>query len=772
MAQQISGDPRARYIFSEGEDLWTDSHNRNWTETVEQGNRIQEVLLGDATEATLSTYTADALVDRVGSLETTQEDVLLEQGSQDTRISAKPDTSLVETWLEALAVGTVAGGNTDTILLETVTQSALIAGDRLFIVDAGTETISERVVTADVAEDVTSIPVDSGDAAVEGATVILHPGDARVDPTIDLSDITDSLWGPGRTAEDVEGDHETRLRSVEERVQNVNQQIRAVGSLSSQMRNEVQEFQSDVVGTVTELQTTAEGAALQASTFTPGDKPVLKLTQNYEEQNASEIAVEWTANAPRTGFEAGDILVLQGRNSEAIILTIAATDIAEGTATIPLDQSYTIDADVGAEVFLAVTSVASKIEARTNGNVVVEGKAARSARWDGELEAVDIDGETFHRVKRYSDPDQADNARGSVGWVLTSAGEFVATNAFLRGSIALRRATLEGGMLVDEDAYIRTVSGNWSITDNGFNVAPSEAAYADIDQALTFADNKHGTVGMIAGRARGKFRGLELSATAGEPASEGAENEVLLRLRSENDIILEANDFVRVESELGRVDVNTALFHWKFPTSEDFGTNERRDPIFDTPEAFVDWAREHRQDAIGTNLSQDQAASKLKGYMFVDAADYSIKFFHPSMLTNDVTASSDIDATTDFSVAYQTRTSRSFSQEVEVQSGRVINYKWEFGDGNQVEGPRRRTARHTYAEAGSYTVTLTATIEAEDGSTSTTQTKSEVVEIKPEKQPPSDPEPDDVTHGNGGRFGGGGMFHHTDILNRDEIRIL
>lgn len=773
MAQQISGDPRARYIFGEDENLWTDTHNRNWTETVGQLNQLQDALLGDAGEATLTSYSGDAIGARVSTLETDLEAAELEQAAQDSRISAKPDTSLVKTWMQALSVGTVAGGDATTVLTESGIQADLISGDRLFIVDESAETVTERAVTADAAEGVTSISVASDLEPPAGAKVILHPGDARVDPSIDLTDITDAVWGPGRTSADVEGNHETRLQQIEDQVQSANQQIRAVGSLSGQMRNEVQEFRNEVVGTVTELETTAEGAALQASTFTPGDKPVLKLSQDYEAQSTSELAVTWTGDAPSTGFEAGDILVLKNRDDQATVLTLADTPTDTGTSPIQLDQSYEIDADVDSEIYLAVTSVASKIEARTNGNVVVEGKAARSARWDGELESVSIDGQDFHQIKRDDQGNVIDAARGTVGWVLASAGEFVATNAYLRGNMAIQRATIEGGVLVDEGAFLRTKSGNWSITDDGFNVAPSEKAFADVDQAFTFADGKYGLVGMIAGRARGRARGLVISATGGDRENQDVANDVVLRLRSEESIEIDAASDIKISAEEHSVAVDTGLFQWEFPTSPDVGGGERRSPVFNSPTDFVDWVRTHRTDVVGNGLTVTEAAAKMKGFLFVDASDYQLKYFHPDMV--NATSESTLTADVDFGVEYLTRRRRSFTAEVQT-NGKVTNYKWQYGTGGTAEGPYKRRRTFTYDDPtentpDNYTATLTVTIESPDGSNSSTFSKSHDVEIKPETVTIDPPDGGYELPGSGGLFGGGGLFDEESVFTREEIRI-
>lgn len=459
MAQQIANDPLARKTFAYDEDNWDTEHNKNWTQTVDQINDVQRLILGSATEASLTNYSDDDIATRLDDIDQTNSD-------QDNRIETvendlpdKANFSLVKDLAEQTAVATTAANSSGdtTLSLQTATAVQLIDEDTLIIYDPEAESAQTATVSG-THTDVTSITLAGPLAAPTdaGFLVLLSPADQR--RSINQGALKDAVWG-NLGPEEVERNHETRIRELSTQIGGLASAVQAATALADGAQNSVTELE----GTITSIETTAEEAALQAETFEVADTPTLALDRKYDEESANALDVRWKAGAPSSGLDQGDVFALRSKDGTATLLTLGA-DAEVNDATVTLDKSYTIDAQEGAKMYMTTTTVASKISARTDGDISVRSKALRTAQFDGSIVE---NGDGLYVFERDGN---GEPLIGTTGWALTSGGEVGANNVFLRGRFDVEEGTIDGPLIMTGgDSKIENAAGTYLIDNSGMD---------------------------------------------------------------------------------------------------------------------------------------------------------------------------------------------------------------------------------------------------------------------------------------------------------------
>lgn len=495
--QLISGDPLDRKTFAYLEDDWHDEMNANLEKTVGQANDIQTVLLGDASESTLDGYSADSVQQRLSDLESgvASNDTDITNLQNDVDQSA--DTSVLREALSHLAVGIAAASSGSTLDLQSGSNLPLNDGDLLVIneLDGGVQTAN---VSGSHSEGATSIALQSSlsSAVAADAVVTLDPTDMREGSS--TGQIKDVLWGTNDPS-NIGTDHESRLQQLNSRVGSLQDRVRSVESVAASSKDKARE----VEGTVTSVKTTAESAAIEARKLQVTDTKILEL-DGAVDATVSSLSVRVNPDLPSAALpveiRSGDILALKVNTGNGVKLITAGADaVGSSISTLTLNKNYEIDAPDEAGIFLTSTSIASRVAARTNGNVLVRGDSIKSATFDGTIEERP-DG--YH----YFQEDADGNPKiGTTGWALTSGGEIGARNAYLHGLVDMTEGFVSGRFGLGPASSIVAQSPDtdtvpFHLSRKGIQV---EAVHEDVtsnSRALRFNDSKQ--AGPMAGPGR------------------------------------------------------------------------------------------------------------------------------------------------------------------------------------------------------------------------------------------------------------------------------
>jgi len=659
--QLISDDPLQRKTFAYLEDDWHDEMNNNLVKTVDQINDLQEVVVGSDSESALTGYSADSVKQRISDLEAAvnENDTDISNIQNDVDGSVEQQT-LIDS-LGHLAVGIAQNSTGSAISLQSGSNMPLKDGDELIVNDLTNDTVQQVVVSGDTSEGSTSVSLTSalGSDVAAGAVVTLYPADMR--SGLDADRIKGVLWGSNDPA-DISTDHESRLQTLNNRVGDVQNRIRSVESIAASVKDDVR----DVEGTVTQVRTTAEQASLEAKKLQVTDTKILELTSaidldsNGDVQTVDSLEVRVNPDLPSSmkpvELETSDILAMEVKTGNGVKILTLGTDPANydgdgNLVSIDLSKSYEIHAANKAGLFMTSSTVASRVSARTNGNVSVRGDLLKSTTFDGSI-VEKADGFNYVETDSEGRP-----LLGSTGWALTDGGDLAASNAFLRGKMDIVKAYVEGklGMgpsatIVAQDPTDTDPDGNPSVpyylSRRGVSIEAVYSPQSTTGRALRIQDdNLDGSdMARIRGVSEGNRRVFELrtSANTGPPSElKGVGDKMQLIAKGQAGSPGTAT--LRIE---GRSTIHQTTPAYFLDSAQASG-----------PDALVDnlWGNEQVMSYFGLTTDADtksDLASKLKNLVWADTSDgRTLKIFHPSDYGDDnqeTTPTSDVDVTINF----------------------------------------------------------------------------------------------------------------------------
>lgn len=830
----IANDPLDRKTFAYEEDNWDSEMNANLEKTVDQANDIQRALFGDAAASTLDSYSEDTIRARINQIESGLFTTLL--AADYTQPTAPSSPSEGEVWAdtsttpatykvydeEAAAWQTDIVGPTQSILASKVARStfttplidmgvgmaadstgsrldlwsgtnlALEEGDELIIFNPTSNTSQTATVSENQSAGTNNIALSSSlSPDVEyGEVVLLAPANMRQDPRI--HPLQDILYGANDPA-GINTNHETRLQNLAGRIDDAESRLRTVAQSATQTREEISEFE----GAITNIRTTAQDAALEASTLQVTDQKLLRLTTTYDgsaDQTALDVEVNPNLPAEATPVEilAGDILAVKINNENGVRLVTADSnqDSSESPITsLPIKNAQTFNANSGAGIYLTSTSIQARVSARTNGNVNIRGDQLKSVTFNGSVEEDSTDG--YHYIGPLLDDngdpilDEDGNEIpdvGDSGWTLTSGGDLAAGNAYIRGQAILDRLDLDGklGLGVSGSIVGKTPESSaapFHLSRKGLKMEAEKSPVSGASRSLTFTDiGQTGDLARMQGLSTADTRKLVIQTYTDDPNRPSS-----LQLTG-NTASLVARGTAAAGNGTLTLDGQT-LIKATTPAFIADGIPEAAgpDPLIDQLYNNEEIYNYFSPSGADSAAEKKDLASKLKGLLWADTGkSYRLRYFHPSQYPEDgsTSVSPDIiirpDFKTDIPGSFiMPGDPVTFTDDTYILHGKIVNRSWDFTyDGSQtnndVTGARSATWNYNPTSftngTKEYTVQLTVEAEKEDG-TSVTEVKRHNIVVKEDEPDPPDldplPDPPDPPDGPGER-----RFRHRDDVRR------
>lgn len=681
MASLISGDPKDRKTFSLGENYWTDEHNRNWIETVNQLNTVDNEL--GALGADVSDLTTDVsnLDSRVSNLESFD-------GTDKAYFDAFADSRAVSKLATAAASG-------DTTLDVENTDLKLLVDDEVLLYDADDGTVVGPVtVQTELAKDssgsvlqVSSLP--SGTSAntyvMPSLTTLARGAASALESRVstaesDLSSLEQYVNGNS------DGDLQYVLNNMQQKDQTLQALINQEGARISSVQSRMSVAEDQIQLSVTDYGVT--------------DEPIANVDGALSGSAISSVPVR---NLNLT-VRAEDKLIVANPDGPPTFLDVDTDVAGSGTATIDLATSYDLDLNDGQKVYLAPLSSRSAVE-------VLQGEVNLSVKEDGVVSALNVSLEDISVDTNYLKSATFDGSvttdgdgrtivdtsdLGTEGWALTDGGDIVAQRAFLRGEISASAGIFTGPIEMAQGGQIIDEKGRYRVDNLGFAVAATQSRTFQQGNMFSVLNSN----GEVIGRISGKVPGSEI-----------------FQLKSRDRLLIRAD----AEAELRSLANDVRLTADRFVR---FNTDAIK---------ATDLKEFSGQSAADTAFSNGNIT---EGELWTDTANGNvIKKYHDDTSTNNPT-----NKTPAFDVEVSGFTVFA-TDESQVDDGGIDLVEWEFVKENGSTATTATGPSADYFFSSSQVVTVKHRVTWSDGTQSTWLSESAQVGIDPPD--PIQPPPDD-----------------------------
>jgi len=666
VASIINGDPKDRKTFALGENYWTDEHNRNWETTVDQLNRVDDDL--SALEADVNDLTTDVsdLDSRVTALEGF---IGAAQGDFERLINNRSATKL--------AAGAASG---DTTLDVVSTEMKLFSGDEIKIYDAEDGSVVGPVaVQADLAKgssgtvlEIQALPsgVSANSYVMPELPVLAGGGGAFDDLDVRMSAVETDV----STLEAyVNG---TESGELQYRLDNIESEQSSLRALINQESDRISAVQS-------RLSIAEDQISLSVTDYGITDEPIAVVNGQVDGTAVTTLPVK---NLDLDVL-AEDKLIVANPDGPPTFLEVDADVTDDGTADIPLAQSYELSLSDEQDVYLAPLSSRSAIE-------VLQGEIDLSVTKDEVSSFLNIslnditvgtqylhsnsfDGGTKKDGNNYTvaDPDDL----GDQGWALTNGGDLVALNAYLRGDLRANAGVFGGPIEMLSEGQIIDTDGQYRIDQRGFAVKAIPARTFQQGNMFSILNDQGEVIGRLSGKAPSRETTQLLSRDKLTIRSKAE-----AQLRSlEGDIRLTPASMLRLQTDSIEA---TKL--------KEYNGISEADTAFDNGNI--------EEGELWTDTSEGNA----------------IKKYHDDTSTNDPTNKVvEFDASVSELTLY-------CNDESQVEGGTVDQVEWEFIDagGTLVQSKSGAYVSQTFSQF--QTVTVKHRVTWSDGTTSSWQSES------------------------------------------------